>query len=105
MSKLLKLNTGTLDIEEYVFQCPGCGYSHRIRTKGPRPRWSFNGNPEKPTFTPSYLIKGYKLITQDKGVTRCHCFIEDGKIRFLDDCGHGLAGQTVELPEWDETKG
>jgi len=27
----------------------------------------------------------------------CHSFITDGKIQFLSDCTHHLAGQTVDL--------
>jgi hypothetical protein len=29
----------------------------------------------------------------------CHFHIEEGTIRFLEDCHHDLAGQTIELPE------
>jgi hypothetical protein len=30
----------------------------------------------------------------------CHSFVTDGRIQFLGDCTHALAGQTVDLPEW-----
>lgn len=30
---------------------------------------------------------------------RCHTFITDGKVQFLSDCTHALAGQTLDLPE------
>ncbi len=38
---------------------------------------------------------------------QCHSFIEKGKIRFLPDCTHSLAGQTVDLPEneWPDDYG
>ncbi len=29
----------------------------------------------------------------------CHSFVRDGRIEFLGDCTHKLAGQTIELPE------
>jgi len=29
----------------------------------------------------------------------CHSFVTDGRIQFLGDCTHNLAGQTVDLPE------
>lgn len=29
---------------------------------------------------------------------RCHSFVRDGKIEFLNDSTHSLAGQTVDLP-------
>ena len=40
---------------------------------------------------------------QDPTVTRCHSFVREGRIEFLSDCTHALAGQTVELPDfsWD----
>lgn len=25
----------------------------------------------------------------------------DGRIQFLNDCTHALAGQTVDLPDWE----
>jgi len=31
----------------------------------------------------------------------CHSFITNGYIRFLNDCTHELAGETIEIPEWD----
>jgi hypothetical protein len=30
----------------------------------------------------------------------CHSFVVDGRIQFLGDCTHHLAGQTVDLPPW-----
>ncbi len=35
---------------------------------------------------------------------RCHTFITDGRIQFLGDCSHKLAGQTVDLPAWPEER-
>ena len=29
-------------------------------------------------------------------------YVEAGRIRFLDDCTHALAGKTVDLPAWTE---
>ena len=29
-------------------------------------------------------------------------FIREGKIQFLPDCSHSLAGKTVEMPDFDE---
>lgn len=83
--------------------CPGCGSSHELDK-----RWQFNGNKERPTFGP--VSKGAAhslLVTWDYGEGAekvrhcCHSFIADGKIRFLGDCTHKLAGQTVELPTVD----
>lgn len=57
--------------------------------------WTWNGSMDKPTFYPSLLCN------QDDPASRCHSFVTDGKIEFLNDCHHGLRGQTVEIPDWD----
>ena len=76
----------------YQFHCPGCKEDHAITV----PRWKWNGSLDKPTTFPSILV--------DKGdpAYRCHTYITDGQIQFLPDCLHGLAGKTVELPDWEE---
>jgi hypothetical protein len=75
----------------YTFMCPGCNEIHQINT-----RWIFNGDLNSPTVSPSILV------TWDQGIERtymrCHSFIRDGRIQFLDDCTHDLKGKTVELP-------
>lgn len=75
----------------YMFECPGCGNGHGFYV----PRWTWNGSFDAPTFTPSLLCN-----PQDAAV-RCHSFVTDGKIKFLTDCYHKLAGQTVEIPDWE----
>lgn len=75
----------------YGFQCPGCKYGHHVTT----PRWTWNGSLEAPTFTPSILVNG------NTPSARCHSFVKDGKIQFLNDCFHELKGQTVDLPDWE----
>ncbi|WP_218150927.1 DUF6527 family protein [Caulobacter sp. UNC279MFTsu5.1] len=40
------------------FYCPGCNQTHQVRIgQGDGPRWGYNGNRDKPTFTPSLLIR------------------------------------------------
>lgn len=73
------------------FWCPGCDYAHQIRVG----TWTWNGDLERPTFSPSVLVVGG--IHQ----MRCHSFVTDGRIQFLGDCTHALAGRTVDLPEWE----
>lgn len=84
--------------------CPGCGYMHVIRTgAGAGPRWTFNGDFDKPTFTPSVLVRTGRAV--DPSIQPepgdppevCHSFVTDGQIRFLGDCTHALAGKTVPL--------
>ncbi len=82
-----------------IFWCPGCEGYHGVSVEpfpgAERPIWSWNGNLETPTFTPSILV------FEGHNHPRCHSYVRDGMIEFLADCGHKLAGQTVPLPEDD----
>lgn len=78
----------------YLLLCPGCDGYHAYDE-----RWIFNGSVDKPTFTPSYLAKGPYGEEQKERV--CHSFVTDGKIQYLEDCTHSLAGQTIDVPEFD----
>ncbi len=92
--KLQKIfKSGGIEISGYDIMCPGCNREHYINTgeKISGSTWSFNGDMENPTFLPSLLL--------DQGTYRCHSFVENGKIRFLSDSTHPLAGQIVDLPE------
>jgi hypothetical protein len=107
---------------QMAFDCPGCGEVH-VLPVGPaangvsRPTWGYNGDPARPTFTPSVLARNGHHVDGDRkecwcnfeqrtgrrspfkcGI--CHSFVTDGQIQFLDDCTHALAGQTVPLPDW-----
>lgn len=71
--------------------CPGCKSRHIIETLEPNGNgavWSWDGNAEAPTFSPSINIVG-----------RCHYFIRAGMIEFCGDSRHHLAGQVVPLPD------
>ena len=74
----------------WIFRCPGCDELHRYKDG----KWSFNGDVNKPTFKPSLI-----LTVSD---CRCHSHVKDGKICFLSDCTHEHAGETMDLPDWDE---
>lgn len=96
-SKLYKLETENEAI--ILFHCLGCDRSHpyRVRSSDPkRPVWSFNGDVEKPSFSPSLLVHG------SAETPRCHLFVTDGQIRYCSDSEHDLAGQVVALPDWKE---
>jgi len=86
-------------VKYYMFFCPGCRSAHQFKT----PMWKFNGDIEKPTINPSILVHGnkdYKELSKGRYGLRCHSFVTDGKIRFLNDCDHHLRGQTVELEKF-----
>lgn len=71
---------------------------------GNRDRWDFNGDFEKPVFTPSLNTWWGGGNTQIP-LHRCHSYIgcngaAPGQIKYLDDCTHALKGQTVDLPDF-----
>lgn len=85
----------------YSFWCPGCQRGHMVHVDSVNSvgaKWTFNGNGDAPTFSPSIHLQ----VEYGDGhrETRCHSFITDGMIQFLGDCTHALAGQTVPLPDW-----
>lgn len=103
------------------FKCPGCKLFHSLNVSGPASTWGFNGDLEKPTFTPSIAAKtGHYSSHHKQGdscwcnynaehtedytegfeCSICHSFVTDGRIQFLSDCTHSLAGQTVDLPDY-----
>lgn len=86
-----------------MFWCPGCDGAHMVTVgDGPGPRWGYNGNSDKPTFTPSVLVtyNGVDAGRDGAPPAVCHSFVTEGQIRFLDDCSHAMAGQTVNIPNW-----
>lgn len=107
--RLLGLSAGRVG-----FWCPGCDEMHVIYVEGPQ-AWGFNDDPDLPTFTPSVLVSGIYAEppvtaenfdewkrspwSQTKVQRVCHSFVKEGRIQFLGDCTHGLAGQTVDLPD------
>lgn len=88
--------------EELVrFYCPGCKRHHHIQQGSDEgPNWSWNGSLDKPTFTPSVLVTYDGPDAGQNGAPPavCHSFVTDGRIQFLSDCTHHLAGQTTDLP-------
>ena len=83
--------------------CPACDYEHGFRVDaewwasansyGPRDVWEFNGDYEKPTFSPSMLANK----DGHPGAPRCHSFLRDGVWQYLEDSTHELAGQHIPV--------
>lgn len=114
-----------------MFKCPGCGRDHVLYTQDTPtdivgPRWTFNGDYERPVLNPSILARWHSLSSEAKvkqqafykehgrfptltelpnDVTHiCHSFVgcngaAPGQIIFLPDCTHDKAGQVVDLPQ------
>jgi hypothetical protein len=100
-----------------AFWCPGCKEWHAVHVEGSvHPVWSFNGNYNNPTFSPSVLVRSghytgkedikncwctyYKEHPEEEVHFKCgicHSFVIKGKIQYLGDCTHELAGQTVDM--------
>ena len=115
-SKLRNWRNETNGDEGLIYWCQGCNATHSIKTKGAAGAWGWNGDVDKPTFTPSVLCRTGHYVTgkpadqcehckdaaEDGHETFCgicHTFITDGRVQFLSDCTHQYAGQTLELPD------
>ena len=75
----------------FYFFCPGCKSIHQVSDK----IWTID---EK-----AVTIRASVLVTAPRpeiDPRRCHSFITNGEIKFLNDCTHELKGQTVRLPEF-----
>lgn len=100
LSRLLRSAEGG----RLLFRCPGCRSAHAVAVgEGLGPRWGWNGSAEAPTFTPSVKVSYDGADAGQEGAPPavCHSFVVDGRIQFLGDCTHSLAGQTVDLPAWE----
>lgn len=91
MEKIRKIGQDSLGRDKLAFFCPGCENVHAVVIGDDG--WEFNSDYENPTFNPSVLVD------KEDPERICHSRIEDGKIKFYNDCHHELAGQVVELPE------
>jgi hypothetical protein len=95
--KLTDYGTTLGGVRTFGFYCPGCEFTHSVNVGGPEgPVWTWNGSMDSPTFSPSLLIWQKRRGQRE---TLCHLFVEQGKIRFLSDSRHRLAGQTVEMED------
>lgn len=100
----LLMNHGENRAGGFLFFCPGCKNAHSfsvgrgevrdgivVYPQGGKQEWGFDGNMEKPTFTPSLLRYAHT------GSPQCHLFLKNGILEFLSDCQHELAGKSVPL--------
>lgn len=78
------------EVVAHAVWCPACDRAHNFAVDG----WSYNGDPESPTFSPSMLA------TYGEDGPVCHGFVTDGKYRFCADSDHEMAREAVEVPDW-----
>lgn len=91
----------------YTHWCPGCLEMHRLPDS-----WSFNGNVNQPTFTPSFRHSGIRRVFVNGEWTGdwlkdaqgnpipfiCHYILTNGILNFCGDCTHQLSSKAVPLP-------
>lgn len=95
--------------QDYLwFWCAGCHTHHRVPVTGPR-KWEWNGSETEPTLQPSIKVTLTRTLTDDEQARimrgepftpvdiLCHSFVTEGRIQYLNDSTHQLAGQTVPL--------
>lgn len=87
----------------YMIFCPGCRCGHLVhvdpyKNEETGSSWGFNGDVEKPTFTPSILVTGVVSDT-DPTLRICHSFVRDGVMQFLMDSTHDKRGCLVPLED------
>jgi Family of unknown function (DUF6527) len=77
-----------------AFHCPACKTTHQVDLA----KWQWNQDEHSPTINTSVNVR---IEPTDKAipVKICRSFIYDGKIEFMSDCTHSMAGQTPEIPE------
>lgn len=123
-SKLRKWANPTNGEEGLTYWCQGCKSAHGVKTKGVD-AWGWNGDVDKPVFTPSVLTtNGHYVAGRDPAkkcwcdhikehpedaregfsCQRCHTFVgcngaQPGEVIFLGDCSHALAGQVLPFPD------
>lgn len=110
LSSILRSGAG----DALLWNCPGCKMAHMIHIgPGEGPRWTWNGNAEQPTFSPSVLVRGVQRLTDEQtdfvmggGKIEpvpliCHSFVVNGQMNFLADSTHELAGQVVDIPPFN----
>ena len=88
--------------------CPACGFEHSFAVdleghgKHTNQIWSFNGDYDNPTFTPSMLSNRGQ---REEHHPICHSFVRHGMWQFLGDCTHNMAKYHVPMipPDPDAT--
>lgn len=96
MPKVSRVVDQTDQTVGWMIECPACKSGHLFDQ-----RWEFNGDVERPTFKGSMLSNGRADAVVNETAPRCHSYVTDGRIEYLADCSHAMAGQTVDLPDVD----
>jgi hypothetical protein len=97
-AKLVKYETegGSTYIYHYCVPCKHC---HQYQV----PRWTFNGNIEAPSFSPS--MREFYRAKDGGEKTLCHYFLTDGIMKYCGDSPHDMAGKEMPLADIPEDYG
>lgn len=102
-SKLRKWAHGNR--EGLIYWCQGCESAHQVIIAGPG-AWGWNGDVDRPVFTPSVLTTypGPDAGRDGAPPAVCHTFVgcngaKPGEVIFLSDCTHALAGTVQPFPD------
>jgi hypothetical protein len=101
MQTVIETKTG------WMIKCPNCGWHEYPKVGRPQATWSFNGNLQSPTFSPSMnegLNQPGPHFNPEHPSRRCHFTVTNGQIKFHDDCTHGFKGQTLPLESWPDSE-
>jgi hypothetical protein len=87
----------------WLVWCPACDGPHTFDA-----RWTFNGDHERPTFTPSMLERMSEVDESGEPTgrdrSRCHSHLTEGVWNYCTDSMHEHAGKTLPAPEWTDTR-
>lgn len=102
MKTVIETQTG------WMIRCQACQWHEFPKIGQSSANWSFNGDMERPTFSPSMNqmtnSPDSKYYNPECESSRCHFILREGIIQYCDDCTHELRGQSLPLQPWDETK-
>ena len=87
MSKIIQYKNG--EQTRYHFWCPACNRMHIVTDA-----WDVDLTTD--TISPSVLVN---VGHANPNEPICHSFVRKGKIQYLNDCTHKMAGKTVELQD------
>lgn len=99
-SMIVRVDDHNVSYDVLAFVCPGCTeldggtglHMLPINTDQKKPAWTWDGDLEKPTLTPSILTgKTTSMV--------CHSFLKEGIFQFLGDCTHSFKNQYIEIPD------
>jgi hypothetical protein len=105
MAKVLVRRDDAGNILDYAVYCTACRRLHYFPNDG---RWSFNGDVDRPTFSPSMNEAIGPIDDPDAarkhgvkpgGKARCHFIVTDGEITYCSDCTHHHCAKRMPLEE------